>query len=96
MFFPASKDATEEDYYIHAEFTPEEIKAGLAAPVQKFCDNSHGERPAWKREQLAGRKGDSINDRYAQFCHHATFCTSESYVTVMLTEIHFMFHNYFD
>jgi NNP family nitrate/nitrite transporter-like MFS transporter len=56
MFFPASKDATEEDYYIHAEFTPEEIKAGLAAPVQKFCDNSHGERPAWKREQLAAEE----------------------------------------
>lgn len=53
MFFPASKTATEEDYYIHNEFTPEEIKAGLAAPVQKFCNNSRNERPVWKREQDA-------------------------------------------
>jgi NNP family nitrate/nitrite transporter-like MFS transporter len=53
MFFPASKTATEEDYYIHNEFTPEEIKAGLAAPVQKFCNNSRSERPVWKREQDA-------------------------------------------
>ena len=53
MFFPASKKATEEDYYIHNEFTPEEIKAGLAAPVQKFCNNSRNERPVWKREQDA-------------------------------------------
>ena len=53
MFFPASKTATEEDYYIHNEFTPEEIKAGLAAPVQKFCNNSRNERPKWKREQDA-------------------------------------------
>jgi len=56
MFFPASKDAMEEDYYIHAEFTPEEIKSGLAAPVQKFCNNPHGERAAWKREQLAAEE----------------------------------------
>jgi len=53
MFFPASKTATEEDYYIHNEFTPEEIKSGLAAPVQKFCNNSRNERPKWKREQDA-------------------------------------------
>lgn len=49
MFFPASADVTEEDYYIKGEFTPEEIKSGLAASVQKFCDNSRQERPKWKR-----------------------------------------------
>ena len=55
MFFPASKESTEEDYYIHREFTPEEIKSGLAAPVQKFCENSRNERPVWKREETAGK-----------------------------------------
>ena len=37
------------DYYIKNDFSPEEIKQGLAAPVQKFCNNAHGERPPSKR-----------------------------------------------
>ena len=55
MLFPASKDATEEDYYIKAEFSPEEIKSGLAASTQKFCENSRSERPKWKRESTTGQ-----------------------------------------
>ena len=34
----------EEDYYIKKEFSEEEIKEGLAVPVQKFCDNARNER----------------------------------------------------
>ena len=49
MFVGASADKNEEQYYIENEFTPEEVKEGLAASVQKFCDNSHQERPMWKR-----------------------------------------------
>ena len=55
MFFPASKDATEEDYFIKAEFTPEEVKSGLAASTQKFCENARSERPKWKREATTGQ-----------------------------------------
>ena len=49
MLFPPNKTSTEEDYYIKGEFTAEEIKSGLAAPVQKFCDNSRDERPRSRR-----------------------------------------------
>ena len=48
MFF-GPNDSTEEDYYIKNDFSPEEIKQGLAAPVQKFCNNAHMERPPSKR-----------------------------------------------
>ena len=44
MFFPGDPTITEEDYYIKKEFTEEEIKEGLAVSVQRFCNNSHGER----------------------------------------------------
>lgn len=44
MFFPGDPSVSEEDYYIKREFTEEEIKEGLAVPVQKFCDNSKQER----------------------------------------------------
>jgi NNP family nitrate/nitrite transporter-like MFS transporter len=47
--FLGPNDSTEEDYYIKNDFSPEEIKQGLAAPVQKFCNNAHGERPPSKR-----------------------------------------------
>ena len=44
MFFAGDPNVSEEDYYIKAEFTEEEIKEGLALSVQKFCDNSKQER----------------------------------------------------
>merc|ERR1711990_1301875 len=47
LFF--TSDSIEEDYYIKNDFSPEEIKQGLAAPVQKFCNNAHMERPPSKR-----------------------------------------------
>ena len=36
--------------YIKNDFTEEEIKEGLAVPVQKFCDNCHNERPRRYRD----------------------------------------------
>lgn len=47
--FLGPNDSTEEDYYIKNDFSAEEIKQGLAAPVQKFCNNAHMERPPSKR-----------------------------------------------
>ena len=44
MFLPGDPSVTEEDYYIKKEFSEEEIKEGLAVPVQKFCDNCRDER----------------------------------------------------
>ena len=44
MFIAGDPNVTEEDYYIKKEFSEEEIKEGLAVPVQKFCDNCRNER----------------------------------------------------
>ena len=44
MFIAGDPTVTEEDYYIKKEFSEEEIKEGLAVPVQKFCDNCRNER----------------------------------------------------
>ena len=44
MFFPGDPNVSEEDYYIAREFSEDEIKEGLALPVQKFCQNSYQER----------------------------------------------------
>ena len=44
MFLPGDPSVTEEDYYIKKEFSEEEIKEGLAVPVQKFCNNCRNER----------------------------------------------------
>lgn len=44
MFFPGDPSQTEESYYIDREFSEEEIKEGLAVPVQKFCNNCRNER----------------------------------------------------
>merc|ERR1719258_50579 len=54
MFF-GPNDSTEEDYYIKNDFSPEEIKQGLAAPVQKFCNNAHMVRPALQANWLGIR-----------------------------------------
>ena len=43
-FLNGNPNVKEEDYYIKYDFTEEEIKEGLAVPVQKFCDNCHNER----------------------------------------------------
>jgi NNP family nitrate/nitrite transporter-like MFS transporter len=54
MFLPGDPSCSEEDYYIRREFTESEIKEGLAAPVQKFCDNSHQERAPQHRGKEVG------------------------------------------
>jgi len=53
MLLGPTAGVTEEDYYIKAEFSEEEIKAGLAKAVQKFCDNSRNERPVALRPAQA-------------------------------------------
>ena len=50
MLFPGDPNVKEEDYYIKYDFTEEEIKEGLAVPVQKFCDNCHNERAPQHRD----------------------------------------------
>ena len=50
MLFPGDPNVKEEDYYIKYDFTEEEIKEGLAVPVQKFCDNCHNEREPKHRD----------------------------------------------
>jgi NNP family nitrate/nitrite transporter-like MFS transporter len=58
MFFPSDSTISEEDYYIKRDFTEEEIKERLAAPVQKFCDNSHQARAAPPRRWRQGLNVD--------------------------------------
>ena len=53
MFLPGDPTVTEEDYYIKNEFSEEEIKEGLAVPVQKFCDNCSDERAPQHRPAAA-------------------------------------------
>ena len=50
IFSPGDPNVKEEDYYIKYDFTEEEIKEGLAVPVQKFCDNCHNEREPKHRD----------------------------------------------
>jgi NNP family nitrate/nitrite transporter-like MFS transporter len=60
MFLPGDPSVTEEDYYIKKEFSEEEIKEGLAVPVQKFCDNCRNERAPRAPPRGGGIQGVSL------------------------------------
>ena len=60
MFFPGNPNISEEDYYIKNDFTEEEIKEGLAVPVQKFCDNCHNERPRRYRDDVVSATATKV------------------------------------
>ena len=53
----------EEDYYIAREFTEEEIKEGLALPVQKFCDNQRMSAPSSTAPRRRNPRRKSLSER---------------------------------